>query len=246
MRSQAWVHKELSTYLGSWAELKHDTILYAKQVYAEMGGGGDGEGLDDRGYVEPNTELYARLAALTKQTSDGLAARGLLNERDQASLERMAELSLNLKTISEKELSNTPLSQADYDLIRTFGGQLEHFWLEALRDNDVVSRSQLWENPAPVVADVATAPPDAVLEVGTGYISPIYAVVPIEGKLRIVRGGVFSYYEFPWPAEDRLTDKKWQGMLQENKAPEPPAWTKSFTAAGTVRPLAAGEMPPKS
>jgi hypothetical protein len=246
MRSPAWVYKELSTYLGSWAELKHDTILYAKQVYAEMGGGGDGEGLDDRGYVEPNPELYARLAALTKQTSDGLTARGLLNERDKASLERMAELSLNLKIISEKELSNSPLSQADYDLIRTFGGQLEHFWLEALRDNNVQSRSQLWENPAALVADVATAPPDAVLEVGTGYISPIYAVVPVEGELRIVRGGVFSYYEFNWPANDRLTDKKWQSLLQENKAPEPPAWTKSFTAPGPVRPLEAWEMPPGS
>jgi hypothetical protein len=39
MRSDAWLDKQLNTTLGSWAELKHDTILYAKQVYAEMGGG---------------------------------------------------------------------------------------------------------------------------------------------------------------------------------------------------------------
>ncbi len=39
MQSTAWLDKQLNTVLGSWAELKHDTILYAKQVYAEMGGG---------------------------------------------------------------------------------------------------------------------------------------------------------------------------------------------------------------
>jgi len=38
--------------LGSWTELKHDTILYAKQVMAEMGGGGPQT--PPHGYVEPN------------------------------------------------------------------------------------------------------------------------------------------------------------------------------------------------
>lgn len=33
MRNEAWARKQLNTYLGSWTELKHDTILYAKQVY---------------------------------------------------------------------------------------------------------------------------------------------------------------------------------------------------------------------
>ena len=40
MQTQAWTRKDLQTALGSWTELKHDTILYAKQVMAEMGGGG--------------------------------------------------------------------------------------------------------------------------------------------------------------------------------------------------------------
>ncbi|HOV43342.1 MAG TPA: DUF3160 domain-containing protein [Syntrophothermus lipocalidus] len=227
MRNQAWIRKELNTYLGSWTELKHDTVLYAKQVYAEMGGGWE-EG-DDRGYVEPNPEVYARLAALTAMTRNGLETRGLLAERDKESLNRLEKLALDLKDIAVKELNNEPLSEADYELIRTFGGQLEHFWLEALRD-EVESRSQIWENPAPVVADVATAPPELVLEEGTGYISDIYVVVPVEGKLRIARGGVYSYYEFPWPAANRLTDQKWQEILRSGKAPEPPKWTGIFTA----------------
>ncbi|MBQ9553733.1 DUF3160 domain-containing protein [bacterium] len=32
--------KNMATYMSSYAELKHDTLLYAKQSYAEMGGGG--------------------------------------------------------------------------------------------------------------------------------------------------------------------------------------------------------------
>ncbi|MBK6426510.1 MAG: DUF3160 domain-containing protein [Blastocatellia bacterium] len=39
MRTQAWTDKSLSTALGSWAELKHDTVLYGKQSGAECGGG---------------------------------------------------------------------------------------------------------------------------------------------------------------------------------------------------------------
>lgn len=40
MRNKAWTRKELNTFLGSWTELKRDTILYAKQPMAEMGGPG--------------------------------------------------------------------------------------------------------------------------------------------------------------------------------------------------------------
>lgn len=228
MRNDAWTRKQLATYLSSWTELKHDTILYAKQVYAECGGGGGP--VDDRGYVEPQPTVFGRLAALTRMTIDGLAERDLLNVRDRDSLERMEKLALSLKTIAEKELAVQSLTDEEYDLIRSFGGQLEHFWLEALRDEGVDHRSATFENPAALVADVATAPPDTVLEEATGQVQEIYAVVPVDGKLRIAKGAVYSYYEFPWPAGDRLTDKKWQGMLREGQVPDQPAWTQAFTA----------------
>lgn len=228
MRNSAWARKELNTYLGSWTELKHDTILYAKQVYAEAGGGG--EIIDDRGYVEPNPDLYARLASLVKMTRDGLQARELLNERDQESLNRMEELILALKTFSEKELSNTPLTDEEYELIRSYGAQLEHFWLEALRDEGIDHRSAIFDRPAALVADVATDPNGQVLEEATGHIFEIYAVVPVDGKLRIALGGVYSYYEFPWPLDDRLTDSKWHKMLNDEQVPPLPEWTGAFIA----------------
>jgi len=229
MRNSAWARKDLNTYLGSWTELKHDTILYAKPVYAEAGGGGGD--IDDRGYVEPNPELYARLASLVKMTSSGLQARGLLSERDQESLARMETLVLALKTIAEKELSNTPLTDEEYDLIRSYGVQLEHFWLEALRDEGIDHHSAVYDRPAALVADVANNPGGRqVLEEATGNIFEIYAVVPVDGKLRIAVGGVYSYYEFLWPLNDRLTDSRWHRMLNDGQAPPLPGWTGTFIA----------------
>ncbi|MGE5483460.1 MAG: DUF3160 domain-containing protein [Ignavibacteriales bacterium] len=228
MRNSAWARKDLNTFLGSWVELKHDTILYSKPVYAEAGGGD--MGVDDRGYVEPNPPVYARLASLAKMTREGLKSRGLLNEKDEASLERLETLALSLKAIAEKELSDTPLTDAEYDLIRAYGVQLEHFWLEALRDEGFDHRSQSSDQPAAVIADVATDPGGQVLEEATGNIFEIYAVVPVDGNLRIARGGVYSYYEFPWPLNDRLTDSEWRQMLNDGKTPPLPGWTKAFVA----------------
>ncbi len=238
MRNQAWTRKSLSTYLSSWTELKHDTVLYVKQVYAEAGGGGDVQD-DDRGYVEPNPRLYARLAALLGLTRDGLQSRGLLNSNDAENLNRLQKLALDLKTISEKELKGQSPTEEEYELIRSYGVQLEHFWLETLRDQKDPKKGPnqlLVDNPAMLVSDVATAPPDTVLEEATGFIQSIYAVVPVEGKLRIARGGVYSYYEFPWQSNDRLTDDAWRSMLYDSmyndKSPKAPAWTGSFIVPG--------------
>ena len=234
MRNAAWDRKDLNTFLGSWTELKHDTILYAKQVYAELGGGGP-EKKDDRGYVEPNPYVFARLASLLKMTNEGLEIRGLLTASMKDNLSKMEQLAMSLKIISEKELNNEKLTDEEYELIRSYGGQLEHFWLEINKDEPTYKetgsqREYLSENPAAIVADVATDPNGQVLEEGTGKISEIYVVVPVDGKLRIAKGGVYSYYEFKWPMSDRLTDKKWREMLNSGQAPELPSWTDAFVA----------------
>ncbi|MFH1233582.1 MAG: DUF3160 domain-containing protein [Patescibacteria group bacterium] len=232
MQNVAWLRKDLNTFLGSWSELKHDTILYAKQVYAEMGGVGF-EKKDDRGYVEPNPYVYARLASLLKMTNNGLEIRGFLTPSMKDNLSKMEQLAMSLKIVSEKELNNEKLTDDEYELIRSYGGQLEHFWLEVNKDEpqfkeSTSQRDYLDENPAAIVADVATNPNGQVLEEGIGKISEIYVVVPVDGKLRIAKGGIYSYYEFPWPMSDRLTDKKWREMLNSGQAPELPSWTNAF------------------
>ncbi len=234
MQNSAWARKDLNTFLGSWSQLKHDTILYAKQVYAELGAGGPQE-KDDRGYVEPNPYVYARLASLLKMTNEGLEIRGLLTSSMKDNLSKMEQLAMSLKTISEKELNNEKLTDDEYELIRSYGGQLEHFWLEVNKDEPQFKESSnqrdyLNENPAAIITDVATDPNGQVLEVGTGKISEIYVVVPVDGKLKIAKGGVYSYYEFTWPMSDRLTDKKWRELLNSNQTPQLPEWTNAFVA----------------
>lgn len=243
MRNEAWTRKNLNSFLGSWTELKHDTVLYAKQVYAEMGGG-PMEEKDDRGYVEPEPVLYSRLAGLARATADGLAQYGVLRDADADNLERMTELARQLTVISEKELRDELLSDEEYDLILSFGGQLEHFWYDALADeaSDGVITSA--DHPAAVITDVATDPDGGrVLEVGTGQVNSIFVIVSVDGVLRLARGGVFSFYEFAQPLDQRLTDEKWRKMLGIDRFDENgnfvdesvdvplPEWTASFLTA---------------
>lgn len=229
MLNQAWKYKELNTYMGSWTELKHDTILYAKQAYAKLGCCPP-EKMDEKGYVEPNPFVYARLGSLARMTGEGLKERGLINEQDEKDLKRLETLAFSLQKISEKELNNEALSGKEYELISKIGENLEQFWRETLPEKEKGKIYEVENVPAGLVADVATDPENLlVLEEGTGYISEIYVLVPIDDKLQITRGGVYSYYEFPWTANNRLTDEQWQKMLDENETPPFPEWTKLFT-----------------
>lgn len=247
MQSTAWQDKQLHTSLGSWAELRHDTILYAKQIYAELGGDWmptPPDPLPARGYVEPVPEFYARLAALAAMTRDGLASRSLLGAQDADSLSRIEELALALKQMAEKELAGIPLTAEEHERIRYYGGELEHLVMASADQPENASGAMPYMEEEPqvaVIADVATdpdpqgigIPQPVVLEVAVGRVNDLHVVVPLiedDGSIRleVAKGGIFSYYEFPWPAEDRLTDEKWRALLDDNAAPERPEWISSF------------------
>ena len=231
MRNTAWVRKDLHTALGSWTELKHDTILYAKQAYAELGG--VFEEPEVKGYVEPNPEAFARLAALTRMTIEGLETRGLLDGSEtmwetRDNLERLELLLTHLTSIAEKELAGTSLTQEEQDVILYYGGLLEGLTIAAADKDEVEGRAFVEDEEAAVIADVATDPNGLVLEEGVGRIFEIYVVAEIEGQPILTKGGVFSYYEFSWPMSDRLTDEAWREMLAKGQAPDRPHWTGSF------------------
>jgi hypothetical protein len=79
-----------------------------------------------------------------------------------------------------------------------------------------------------VVADIMSNPSEA-LEIGTGYIDRIYVLVPNDdGQFQVARGGVYSYYEFWVPRDQRLTDEEWRQMLVDGGAPARPYWTEVF------------------
>ena len=242
MSSEKWDGKELNTYAGSWTELKHDTILYSKQVYAELGDGGPTETPDDKGYVEPNVVLWNRLLALVKMTRDGLETRGIITKSSASdgcqgmtdyktkiycNLSYMEDTVTTLITISDKELEEKALTKEEYDFIRFFGGDLESMFMSTL-DPGSSKFSALEDNPAMLVADVATDPNGFALEEGTGYIYNIYVIVPVEGKLRITKGGVYSQYEFVNESTNRLTDEAWRKMLKDGNTPDMMKWQDSL------------------
>ncbi len=76
MQGTAWHDKQLQSSLSSWAQLRHDTILYAKASGAEMGGDMPPE---VQGWVEPVPEVWGRLAYLSRLSRSGLEQRGLLS-----------------------------------------------------------------------------------------------------------------------------------------------------------------------
>jgi hypothetical protein len=228
MKNDAWTDKELNAALGSWAELRHDTILYAKQSYT-LAGAAMPPQEKPKGYVEPNPELYGRLASLAKMTCDGLNSRGLLTETLSTKLEDLRQMLLKLKEISEKELAGTALSDDEYDYIKYFGGKLES--IITFPPEVASSVESDTDRSMAVIADVHTdANTGQVLEEGVGNPYHLFVLVPVEGKLTLCRGAAFTYYEFKWPMSDRLTDEAWQAKLKDRTAPELPAWTKTFTA----------------
>lgn len=238
MQSDEWTKKDLECFAGSFTELKHDTILYSKQVMAEMGGGYDEEEPDYRGYVEPEPLVYERFANLADSTAQGLKEYGMLDSADEEKLTKLSQIAEQLLAISNKELQNEVLTDDEYEFIECYGGNIEHFWYEAVKQENDTETITSQEYPSAVVADIATDPNGAVLEVATANPSEIYVVVNVDGKIKIARGSVYSFYQFAWPMDDRLTDSNWRQMMgiepddegnyNYEKAVEKPEWTESY------------------
>ncbi len=231
MRNEAWTDKQLYSYLGSWTELRHDTILYAKQSYA-VGSGAPAPPKatptpppPPRGYVEPQPEVYARLQALAQQTKDGLTARKLLAPDFSAEFDTMISLLTRLRNISTLELTGGSLSDTDYAFIREFGSSIKGVQDFTLNQADISSGA---DERMAIVADVHTDPNSGkVLEEGVGNALTIVAIAPVDGQPSLLVGASYSQYEFTHDMSDRLTDEQWQQQL--NNPPPLADWTGSFS-----------------
>lgn len=215
MRSEKWTDKNIHTALGSYAELKHDTILYMKQAVAEMGGGPDLS--IPYNYVEPNAEVYANLKWLTEYTKEHLRIRNMLNEQSANVLDSIIEMQEVLMNVSVKELTNQEITAEENDMLYTYGGRIDSMVQ--------IMNYMMWEKnidagndyTTALVADIATIAPNSLypasnyLEVGNGLPLEIYVVCRTNGKTYLARGALFNYYEFL--SHERLTDLKWHNML---------------------------------
>ena len=226
MKTAAWWQEKMNTQLASWAQLRHDNLLYAKQSYT-----GGSMCSFPCVYVEPIPEFYGALKEMAKDAyaafdsclsgTSGTKARILNYWNDVKGSADTLEL------VARKELSNTGLNDAESNFLhRVFytssypgcGGPPYIGWYYDLYYTGSVgfTKTDL------VVADVHTCPTDEfgtpvgwVLHAGTGPVNLAVVVAPMpEGQQAAFIGPVMSYYEHVSANFKRLTDEEWKTEYQ--------------------------------
>ena len=245
MRTLAWQDEKLNTGLGSWAQLRHDTILYAKQTYIS-------------GYLcsypeafaEPNPSFYSRMQKLCQRTSEAV---NMMPPNDVTPtitgfLETLMNATQILETISTKELAGKPLSPEETGFLKNIvygcvsGGPMGWYY-------STIHRVSWWANytsilDVPVIADVATfgpgdvEDPPQILHVADGYVNSVIVFYPRpDGTLVAAVGPVFSYYEFSLLGTYRLNDDEWKAMLSwDNRTEYTPDWLRDVYGASLPWP----------
>lgn len=236
MRNDALEKKDLVSALGSFAELKHDTLLYGKAIVAEMGGDENRE--IPKSYVEPNVELYEKLNWLLEFTKVNLKNREMLNEKYEEKINNFQNMVVKLRDISIKELQNEPLTEDEILDLFYIGGEMERIMVDFVESTDEFEISNWYEienstdRRMPVVVDLMRVvknnvglPEGEISHIGTGKPMEIFVIYPHEGKLYMGRGATFSYYEFL--NKERLTDEEWQKMIYDEET-DFPKWYKDI------------------
>lgn len=259
MRTSAWADKMLHTQLASWAQLRHDNILYVKQS-------GTSRPVCEypAGYVEPYPEFYAAIRdyAQAGQALFEYLDPGGFTESGQAVhqaavvyFDNLESIAGQLQTLAEKELKQKPFSAEEERFLKSIAiRQLE----TVRRGCAVVTEEQWsgwyldlfpWRDESPVlIADVHTnlnsdpsfpaLYPPSVLHVATGPVATMVFIGDTDEGPTMYVGPAFTYYEvveegFP-PV--RLTDEDWVRRLESDPRPTPPGWTGSFRVPVLGRP----------
>lgn len=229
MKSADWNKKSLQSYLGSWTELKHDTLLYAKQSYAEMGGVGPEESPANpvaKGYVEPNIDFFDRLISLVNLTNDGLKKFNILPSNLESRNNTFKETLQFYRTIAVAELENKKISDDDFEKLRLSAGNLDNI-LQA-PDSELKLESNA---RSALIADVHTdVKQGQILYEADGVPNYIFVAVKDANGTRLTKGLVYSYYEFTDSLTKRLTDQDWQKFNYSDsiKKLKMPDWNKSL------------------
>lgn len=232
-RTEPWQRRVLTAQLASWAELRHDTLLYAKQSYTS---GAACEFPD--AYVDPYPTFWR---ALERYGSRGLALVDNLSAIDGALAAQVRDhflavegASQILAEMAEHELAGTPFTEAHMAFINQtvqvesvcadswvvgWYGRL-HFSLLTSTETD------------PVIADVHTQPTDEVgnevgrvLHVGTGLPRAMVVTVDTCSGPRAYVGLVSTFHQEITDDWERLTDEVW---TEREPAHAPVDWSRDL------------------
>jgi hypothetical protein len=233
--TREWNARILSTQLASWAELRHDAVLYTKESYSFTA-------LCEfpDAYVDPYPELFHRIALHARLgkalTADVLSVQAPLQNAAQNYFARLDEVATQLQQMAHQERAREPFTKAQMDFVNTMvsthpsggcgGPPVFSGWYGDL----FVERAAL-TTFEPTITGVHTQPTDAsgtvvghVLHVGTGH--PIEMVVTVDSGdgARAYAGYVSSYYETTTSNFERLDDEGWARSLQATPRPREPRW----------------------
>nr|QGT51432.1 lipoprotein [uncultured Spirochaetaceae bacterium] len=217
-----WNIKSLESSLGTWAELKHDTILYTKQSYAEMGGGAiEPTYRTDKlpspvHYIEPNLKFFVELCASWKVFQNIFERYELFDDNSRMVVSSMEDICLRALKIVSTEAKDEKVSKDDLEWIATIPQLLAKSVVPFSNYFAVASNADQFRMA--LVADVMTnVESGEVLEVAVGIPHRMYvALNDKQGGKRIAVGYTFNYYEFAHPMNDRMTDEQWKNMVYEN------------------------------
>ncbi len=227
-RKNAWIDKSIYSALASWAQLKHDTMLYTEQPYGYYWGAVfEIKRHEPRGYVEPLPELYAKSAELIKMLKQRVITLHLNEKEIIQKYDDFTSIMESLEIIARKEVKGEMPTVRDYEYIQKVGGRLARLikFPEAIL-SEIGCADDKYQD---IIVDVFTKPGvDDVLQIGVGKPLNLFVLIDDKGGRRICRGTMLSYYEFHHPASNRFTNAQWRRMGMENSRPEKPAWTQSF------------------
>ncbi len=265
MRTTAWADKMLHTQLASWAQLRHNSVLYVKQSRTPM----SFICQYPDGYVEPYPEFYAAVAEYADfgrtlfETSPllQLAAGEDSPEYLQATHTRiidyfdtLADVAGRLQRMAEKELRLEPFSAEEYLFLksvvirqdylpRAYGGpDYDKRW------NGWFPKLFVYRDKGPEkIADIHTNDtddprsalyPPRVLHVGTGPVAVNLFIADTDEGPTIYVGPSLTYFEQVEAGRypTRLTDMAWKQRLLSRSYPQPPEWTGSFRLPVSEKP----------
>ena len=215
-----WQTKRLQTGLATWATLRHATILVNERGAAESGEAGFETFIarEPRGSVEPDPytfEAIARMFDAMTQHVRTMMNKMTLTDAQTALygniIKRLDESAAEIRIfrdIAEKERRGEKLTGIEYQKIRQVANFAEHFFLIFnSMSNDEYALSI--PDPIPKIADVALdRDSNDCLFVAVGNAMEWNHIVPFYGRRQLVRGAIYSYYEFV--SDKYLNDEEWR------------------------------------
>ena len=243
MQTAAFWQQKLNTQLSSWAQLRHDNLLYAKQSYT-----GGTVCFYPYTYVEPfpefynNLKLYAEIAR--NKFQDLNFGQTFIKNNVLEYLDNLESIMDTLSTVSDKILNGVPFSEKEIYFLKTiiynqpagsgtspYGG-----WYSRLFYMDFFNNFKGLMQKDHVVADIHTVPTNcggvvigAIPHVGTGSINLGVFLADLPGNNNVAFiGPVLSYYEYTTLNFERLTDQEWEAKYLQ--AALRPSWVNMYLA----------------